>query len=388
MTGLFGSVGWAWAALATLVILTLVFALDFTRRRRLLSRIGYSPMLERMMAPLSPKKRVAKAVLFTVGGTGLVLALAHPLGEGTTTWRKRGIDIAVVMDYSKSMLAKDVYPTRLERMQNEVDDITRKLTSDRIATVVFAGAAIHFPLTQDHHAAGQLLDISPADLPPGSDLGEALLVARCLLRPDVVEGGCARVGGRGHGGDPLRADLDWRTGQRPIDRDKPAGPPASDAGDRARAILLFTDGGDTENHAAAEVKRAVKLGIQVYVIGVGTLAGELVPQIDDDGKVVGWQKQDDGSFVTTRLDQPRLKELAGLAGGDGHYYVLDSKTRALDGLVQRLGQLKEGDLDKRVQKQPEEEFQWILFPAFLLLVIEACTSDRRRRRRALPGEAA
>ncbi len=380
MKELFSSPGVALLAAATLVGLTLLYALEFTRRRRLLDRIGYSPMLQRMMASLSPRRRVVKAVLLTLGLTGVVVALAHPLGPGEKRWRQRGIDIAIVMDYSKSMLAKDVYPTRLERMEQEVSDLTSRLKSDRIAPIVFAGAAAHFPLTHDHEAARALYgSITPADLPPGSDLGEALLVARCLLRPDVAEGACLRVGGRGRGGDPLSAEPGWGrdgAGGRP-DKPPPAPDPAQE--DRARAIVLFTDGEDTEQGARAQVKEAVRLGIDVYVVGVGTLAGELVPEVDENGRVNGWKKLPDGSFVTTRLDQAKLRELAQMAGGEGHYFVLDSRTRGLEGLLSRLQRLKEGNLDERVLETAEEMYQWVLFPAFLLLLIEACLADRRRK---------
>jgi Ca-activated chloride channel homolog len=377
MTDFFGSVPWAWVALGTLIALTLVFALETTRRRRQMERIGHSPMLQKMTASLSSRRRSLRAVLYTLAATGVVMSMAHPLGHGETKWQQRGIDIALVLDYSKSMLARDVYPTRLERMELEVDEMVDDLKSDRIATVLFAGAAVHFPLTHDHKAAKLLWSgFTPADLPPGSDLGEALRVARCVLRPDVVEGACARVGGRGRGGDPLGPETTWS--------DPAAAPPPGKlekAADRARAIILVTDGEDTENLAGSEVQEAVRLGIDVFVVGVGTVAGELVPEVDEEGKITGWKKQPDGSFVTTRLDQAKLKELAQLAGGDGRYYVLDSKSRGLDGLTARLKRLKEGNLDERAIKTYEERFQWVLFPAFMLLVIEACASERRRNAR-------
>ena len=377
MREIFGSLWWAVAAAGTLVGLTLLFALDTTRRRRQMERIGHTPMLQRMTASLSNRRRSLRAVLYTLGATGVVLALAHPLGRGETKWQQRGIDITLVLDYSKSMLARDVYPTRLERMELEIDEMTDDLKSDRIATVLFAGAAIHFPLTHDHKAAKLLWSgFTPADLPPGSDVGEALRVARCLLRPDVVEGACARVGGRGRGGDPLGPETAWGDPAATAPRAK-----EEKQGDRARAIILVTDGEDTENLAGAEVQEAVRLGIDVFIVGVGTVAGELVPEIDEEGKITGWKKQPDGSFVTTRLDQAKLKELAQLAGGDGRYYVLDSKSRGLDGLTARLKRLKEGNLDERAIKTYEERFQWVLFPAFILLLIEACASERRKKAR-------
>jgi Ca-activated chloride channel family protein len=358
-----------WFVVPTGIVLTLVFALDFTRRRRQLDALGGSPMLQRMIASLSSRRRVLKAVLLATSVSLLVTALARPQIPGETYWRQRGIDVALALDYSKSMLARDVYPSRLDRAEMEADELLDHLDADRVATIAFAGAAVHFPLTHDHAAARLLYDgLGPADLPPGSDLGEALRVAKCLLRPDVVTGtGCDEAGTHGHGGDPLGDDTD----------DPPA--KAQVLPDRARAIVVFTDGEDTEGRARAEIEQAVQLGIQVFVVGVGTVAGELVPELDARGQPSGFKKAPDGSFVTSHLDQAGLKELADLAGGEDHYFVLDSKTFALDGLAARLEKLKKGDLDERVLHKPKEVYQWFLFPAFLLLVLEACLSDRKRR---------
>jgi Ca-activated chloride channel homolog len=364
----FGNAIAQWAVVPALVLLTIVFALDFTRRRRLYDRIGDAPMLQRMAASVSTRRRVVKATLFIIALVLVVATLAGPRVAGETVWRQRGIDIVFALDYSKSMLARDVYPTRLERATLEVEELTARLAADRIATVVFAGGAVHFPLSHDHAAARALYEgVTPADLPPGSDLGGALRLGRCLLRPDVVEGGCGRIGGRGHGGDPL-------TGPATVPEAR-----APSVADRARAIVLFSDGEDTEGQGRAEIEQAVRLGIQVFIVGVGTVAGELVPEVDAQGKPVGWKKGADGGFVTTRLDQAGLKELAALAGGEERYFLLDSRTQRLDDLLAALDHLKKGDLDERVVRKPKEVYQWLLFPAFLLLVIEACLAERKRK---------
>ena len=247
-----------------------------------------------------------------------------------------------------------------------LDDLLDLLESDRVAVVTFAGAAAHFPLSHDYEAVRNLyVGLSPQDMPPGSDLGEALLVARCLVRPDLVEDpGCARVGGRGGGGAPVGQD-----GAAPAPEPEPRT-------DRSRVIVLFTDGEDTGDRARAEVEQAVMLGIHVYLVGIGTVAGELIPELDDDGEQVGWKKTADGqSFVTTRLDQAGLQELAAVAGGDGHYF----EGVAAKDLAGLLGHLEKGDLDARMETEWKSVYQWLLFPAFLLLAIEACTSGRRRR---------
>jgi Ca-activated chloride channel homolog len=375
----FGSPLLAFFALGAAVFLAVAFALDFTWRRRQLERIGHAPMLLQMAASLSTQRRVLKVVLLVVGVTLVIVALARPRVEGETTWKQRGIDIALVMDFSKSMLARDVYPSRYERMIFEVEELLEQLEADRVSTVVFAGGAVNFPLSHDHEAAKLLYrGLEPQDLAAGSDIGEAIRVARCVLRPDVVEAGCERIGGRGDAGDPWRMCGPGAAAAPEIRAQEPL------VADRARAIILFTDGEDTEGRAHAEVEEAVRLGIEIYVVGVGTTSGELIPEFDAQGRETGWKKDEDGNFVTTRLDQAALLELAALAGGEDRYFRMDPKTYRTGDLALALQRLERGDLDERVVHQPSEIYHWLLFPAFLLLVIEACIGDRRRRRRPSP----
>jgi Ca-activated chloride channel family protein len=372
---------WRYLAAVSVVVLVVAYSLDFTRRRHALERIGHLPQLERMMASLSEGYRVAKAILLVTGIALVIASLARPQTKGETKWQKRGIDVAVVMDYSKSMLARDMAPSRVERMEREViellDDET--LENDRIAVIAFAGAAAHFPLTHDHEAAKLLFDgLTPMEMPPGSDLGEAIRRARCVVRPDLLgDPSCEGVGGRGHGGDPLDRRADPTTGLAT----SPKGT------ERARAIVIFTDGEDTEETSAAELEAAVRLDIDVYIIGVGTPSGELIPEFDPKSSgpsykrdVTGWRKSTDGkSFVFTRLEEGALEELANLAGGEDHYYRLDPTEIRTEELVERLEKLKQGDLDERMVAIPKEAFQWLLFPAFMLLLIEATLAERRRR---------
>lgn len=358
-----------WLAAGTVVVLVVLFALDFTRRQRQLEGAGHVPMLERMMASFSRERRIIKAVLLTAGAALVVAALSRPQVPGESKWRQRGIDVVVVLDFSKSMLARDVRPSRFRRAVEEVDRLLDVLRGDRVALVAFAGAAAHFPLTADVDAVRQLyVGLTPLDMPPGSDIGHAMVMARCLARPELRnEPGCERVGGRGRGG----AELD--------DGGDDALPPTDTSIDRAKAIVLFTDGEDTEGALRAEVERAVELGIAVYIVGVGTPSGELIPEYDQAGNEVGWKKREDDSFVTTRLEEGTLVELARLAGGEDHYYRLDRRSQVAE-LVTALDKLKKGDLDDRVVRTPVEAYHWLLFPAFMLLLIEVCVSERRRIR--------
>lgn len=366
-----------WYALIAGGIVAAAYLLSAYLRKRKMDKIGDSPQLKRMMASLSRTRRVIKAGLVITAVTLCTFVLARPYVKGKSTWRKQGIDIVVAMDFSKSMLARDIYPSRVQRMKDEVERLFDELESDRVSVVTFAGAAAHFPLTHDHHSVRNLFkDLRPWDMPPGSDLGQAILTARCIARPDLKDPACKRVGGHGQGGAPLPDDPEFEADPLDAKKDKLA---SVDPATRSQAIILFTDGDDTEGKAKEQVQKALDAGIFVYIVGVGTPGGELIPDVDEDGNDVGWIRGKDGKFVHSKLDVAGLKALAELAGGEGHYFVVDPQEFRADALFGELRKLKRGDMDKRVITEPKEIFQWLLFPAFLLLLIEACISDRRRR---------
>jgi Ca-activated chloride channel family protein len=359
---------WRWLVVggALVVVLALVYSLDFTRRRHLLERIGHAPQLQRMTDSVWHGARVAKAILTVFGVALLAVALAGPRLRGERIWKDRGIDLVIVMDFSKSMLARDVYPSRSERAKLAADSILDRLAGDRVSIVAFAGGAVHFPLTSDYEAARTLYHgLDPRDMPPGSDLGEAIAMGRCLLIAETqADPDCRRV--RGDEGE--RDDA-----QRKLEQ--------SDLGDRARALLVITDGEDTEGRAKAEVKRARDQGITVIVLGVGTKAGGRVPELDADGNQIGWKMAPDGqNFFMTRLDEDTLRALASSPDGEENYFRDDPRRFSMDPILKRLRSLKEGELSKRLAEDvPFEIYQILLYPAFLALLIEACLGDRRRR---------
>jgi Ca-activated chloride channel family protein len=385
------SIHFAWAWVLWLAFGAVAFVLglyfwDRSRRAILTARLGELPILSRMISSRSPGRRLAKDILVAIASVLLVVALARPQIEGKRRVEVHGLDLVVAVDVSKSMLVDDVGPTalmtkkkispnRLERARELATWVIDELPGDRIAPVVFAGAASHFPLTEDHEVAVRFLnDLGPADLPQGSNLDETLRVSRCLLRPDLYDDlECSSIGRHGHGGDPLRGDKD----------DKPA--TDDDAlvteVERGKAIAIFTDGGDPEPSTLAEVAKARALGIAVFFIGVGTQQGGVVYEIDQyTGKRLTSPKQDsDGKAIMSHREDDDMRQLAE-AGGDAKRYIIASERGELDPtpIVNALRAVNRGLATKHI-KEATDVFEPFLFGAFFLLVLEVAISTRRRR---------
>lgn len=382
----------AWVAvLAAPVAMALLHLYDRWRRRVMTRRIGELGVVSSLMASASPRRRAIKDGIAAGALVLLLIAAARPQIEGKRRVEVRGLDVVVAIDVSKSMLVDDVGPTkrmqtrklptsRLERAREMATRVIDGLPGDRIGPVVFAAAASHFPLTEDHEVAIRFLhDLGPADLPPGSNLGEVLRVSRCLLRPDLYDDlGCARIGRRGHGGDPLRGEsLD----PKPQPGEVPADAKLVEKIERGKAILILTDGGDPDEETVREVTNARELGIAVLFVGFGTKEGGLVYDIDPySGKrTTNPKRGPDGGTVTSRREDAAMVALAE-AAGDPKRYIVASERDELDEkpIVDLLKSVNRGLATKKI-KEMRDVYEPFLFAGLMLLVIEVAVSTRRRR---------
>lgn len=383
-------VTWQLAVLALIapVYVFLLYAYDSARRVSLTRRLGELPVIGRVLASASPGRRLTKDILVALALFLILLSAARPQLEGKRKVELRGLDVVLAIDVSKSMMVADVGQTaamrdkrieasRLARARELAQALIDELPGDRIGPVVFAGAATHFPLTEDHQVASRFLgDLGPNDLPPGSNLAEVFRVSRCMLRPDLYEDlGCAKLGRRGHGGDPLR-------GESLDPPDTPTEDPKLEQQiERGKAIVIFTDGGEADAATVREVATARELGIAVFVVGLGTQAGGTVYEVDPfTGKRTSTAKKlPDGTTVVSKRDDAGMKAIAA-AGGDENRYLIASEKGELDPMpiVDALRAVTRGLATKQV-KQMRDIYQPFLFAAFMLLVIEVAISTRRRR---------
>jgi hypothetical protein len=202
-------------------------------------------------------------------------------------------------------------------------------------------------------------------------------VSRCLLRPDLYEDlGCARIGRRGHGGDPLRGESLDPKGVVPDD------PKLEQEIERGKAMVIFTDGGEADAATVREVATARELGVAVFVIGIGSKAGGVVYEIDPfTGKRTTTPKHmPDGSTVVSKRDDAGMKAIAA-AGGDENRYLVTAEKGEVDPMpiVEALRAVNRGLATKQV-KEMRDIYQPFLFVGFMLLLVEVAIGTRRRQR--------
>lgn len=326
-----------WLLLA-LPVLVVGLSLRYGWRRRRLSGLGHQPQVRRLAASVSAGRRLAKSILLVLGLALVIGSLARPqAGERSTMAPSVGIDIIVALDFSKSMLAQDAYPSRIERAKAELERLLDRAGGDRVGLVAFAGETMSYPLTTDYAAAKLFWrEMSPLDMPVGGTaLGKAIVASNRLLT--AVRG---------------------------------KGPP------RSQVILLLTDGEDHDSDPVAAAKESARHGIRIYSVGIGSRSGEPIPLLNEDGSVAGYMSKPSGGFVTTRLDAKTLKQLASITGG--RYIAMEPKRFGVEPILAALSKLKRTESKSRLIRHYDEAYLWFLLPGFLLLLLETCLSDRRR----------
>ena len=261
------------------------------------------------------------------------MALARPQwGFHWEDVRRQGLDLLVVLDTSRSMMASDIKPTRLQQAKWGIRDLLRHLRGDRVGLVPFSGSSIlQCPLTIDYAAFTMTLD-------------------------DVYSGLIPR------GGTAIEQALRTAIDSFPKD------------GAADRVVLLVTDGEDHEGDPLKLLPELKEKDIRVYTIGIGTLAGEMVPGADGQG---AYFKDRQGQIVKTALKEDVLQKLA--LGTGGTYVRSAPGDTGLERVFnESINNLKRSEQETRTAKIYEERFVWAIAAALLLLAWEALLSDRRK----------
>ncbi len=306
-------------------LMLLVFIYGMKNRGKSLSRFSSLKGLRVIAPDADPNPRRIKAGLMLCVLLFLAFALAGPqYGYKWQEIERKGIDIIIALDCSKSMLAADIKPTRLDRAKREVYDLLAMLKGDRVGLVAFAGTAfLQCPLTLDYEAFNIFLNaLSPDFLPiGGSDLPEALLTSF--------------------------AGFDKKVNSE-------------------KAVILITDGENTGDEDPVKTAEELeKAGVKLFCIGVGS--GEGVPVPDEQG---GFRKDSSGHIVLTRLDEDTLKKIAVLTGGAYIRSVAGDMDLDLIYTKEIRGKMESSTLSTGRKQIWEDRYQWFLAVAIIALIAE------------------
>jgi Ca-activated chloride channel family protein len=325
------------------------------RRRRATEIFGNSATVKPLIAGRAQWWRTTRALIMTVGFALTIIALAGPqYGSRTQVLRKRGIDIVIALDFSKSMLARDVHPSRIKRAKAELERLLAELDGDRVGLVAFAGEAMAFPMTVDYSAVRLFLrDLGPTDMPVGGTaIGKALIASQRLIESSSQS------------------------------RGDEAGPAP-----RSRVVILLTDGEDHEGDPISAAEELKASGIRVYAVGIGSGTGEPIPTYAPDGTLTGHMKDSEGRLIMTSLkpeNEEILERIASIT--DGVYVRAEEGTVGMAEIRAELGKLQASERKARRVTVHENRFALALLPAFLLIVLEGLLPEawvvRRRRRKS------
>lgn len=327
------------AGLGALPVLLLLLWLLLRWKKRTLARIGDPTLVSQLIENFSSGRFLIKAGLALIAFVGILLAAANLQKPGSMeNVQRKGVDVMLVLDVSKSMLARDIKPSRLERAKQFLIRLVDQLPGDRIGVVLFAGRAyLQMPLTTDHGAAHMYIQEASPDVVPtqGTVIGEALGMANAA----------------------------FNSKER-----------------KYKSIVLVSDGEDHDPEAAKVAKQLAGDGVLINTVGIGSPEGSPI----EDPATGELKKDQEGHTVMTKLNEAELQQLA--TETNGTYLRLDNVEDGLITMTQQLDTAEKKAMNDSEFIDYKSYFQWFLAGALWILFIELFVAERRRGK--LAGAAA
>ncbi|HJU45674.1 MAG TPA: VWA domain-containing protein [Chitinophagaceae bacterium] len=319
------------AGLLLVPFLLVLFFLLLRWKKERVKKIGDERLVKELVKSFSPFKFTLRFILFLLALMLVVIGAANlQKPGGMEKVDRKGVDVMIAMDVSKSMLAEDIQPNRLERAKQLVSKLMDKMENDRVGLVLFAGRAyMQMPLTTDHSAARMYIqNAGPNTVPTqGTVIAEALKMANSSFNS----------------------------------KDR-----------KYKSILLISDGEDHDAEALKYTQALAANGVMVNTVGIGSPNG--VPLIDPATNEL--RKDAQGNAIVTRLNEEELQQLAQQT--KGVYVRLDDTDDAVGRIMAQLKTIEQTSPGDQAFMSYKSYFQWFLAAALVLLLIELFTSERKK----------
>lgn len=323
---------WFWVFLVIPVII-IVFLLLQLWKHKTQHKFANKPMLKKLSPDKSLFKSILKIIVLCLAFTCLTIALVNPkIGTKLETVKREGVDIVFAVDVSKSMLAEDIAPNRLEKAKQLVTQIINNLASDRVGIIAYAGKAFpQLPITTDYASAKMFLQSMNTDMlsSQGTAINEAIKLAETYYDDDE---------------------------------------------DTNRVLIIISDGEDHNEEAAKAAEAANEKGIRIFTIGVGTAKGGPIPE-KRNGIILNYKKDSDGETVITHLDEENLKKIADAS--NGAYINGNSTANVVDNIKDILNKMDKKEFESKQFADFEDQFQWFLGAAIFFLLLDIFLLERK-----------
>ncbi|MDF4220404.1 VWA domain-containing protein [Maribacter sp. M208] len=315
-------------------VIIVLFFLLLVWKKRTQKKFADPELLKRLTPNRSYNKGGLKLIVFILALALLVIGLVNPkIGTKLETVKREGVDIVFAVDVSKSMLAEDIAPNRIEKAKRLVSEIINQLASDRIGIIAYAGQAYpQLPITTDYGAAKMFLQGMNTDMltSQGTAIDQAIELASTYY--DDVE-------------------------------------------QTNRVLFIISDGEDhSEGSTLDAVEEAVEEGIIIYTIGVGKEKGAPIP-IKRNGILESLKKDSQGETVITRLNETVLAEIA--SEGNGQYIDGSNTDAAVEYIKEELLKMDKKEFEAKQFAEYKDQFQWFVGAALLLLFLDIFILDRK-----------
>jgi Ca-activated chloride channel family protein len=332
----FGAPQWLWGLLLIPLLIALFIRAEHRGLRRLQEFVS-ARLLPQLAGTVNRPRRILRFALVLLGLSLALISLAQPRwGYTFEDVKRKGLDLLIAIDTSRSMLSNDVQPDRLERVKLATQDLINELQGDRVGLIAFAGRAfLQAPLTIDYEAVMESInDLDTKTIPEGgTNISSAIDLATQSF-------GKSAVGNR--------------------------------------ALIIFTDGEELSGDAIKSAKAAADEGVRIFAVGVGTPQGSLIPITSENGETT-FVKDSAGQVVKSKLDEKPLREIAQAAGG--FYVHLENGPRTMQQIYNEgLAKMQAAEIDVRLSRRPIERYDWPLGAAIIALALSILIGERKRVR--------
>ncbi|MDT0538534.1 MULTISPECIES: VWA domain-containing protein [Croceitalea] len=317
-------------------VLVLLFLLLQVWKRSKQREFATSKLLKRLAPNKSKFKSTLKLIVLLLGISCLVVALVNPkIGTKLETVKREGVDIVFAVDVSKSMLAEDIAPNRLEKAKRLVSEIINQLASDRIGIIAYAGQAYpQLPITTDYGAAKMFLQSMNTNMlsSQGTAINSAIELASTYY---------------------------------------------NDEEQTNRVLFIISDGEDhSEGNTLSAVEEATQNGIKIFTIGVGKPKGAPIP-IKRKGVIESLKKNAEGEVVITKLNEPVLSAIAD--EGNGVYINGANTENAVEFIKEELNKMDKKEFEAKQFAEYKDQFQWFLGLGLFFLFLDVFLLDRKTK---------